>query len=153
MSEISADPQKRPYGVKGVPHRVENGQKFLMKIDIKFNISSNSDKKNGARIPEDCLGSKFMIPKILGSAEISTARSVFLKFWSCGSKNFKKWPNLKMVKNHHFSTFDAFFVVLLQTCPCCPNLPIFVSQKFLHHHGTPLENWKKCKNWNVLIFT
>ena len=28
VSEISADPQKRPYGVKGVFHRVKNGQKF-----------------------------------------------------------------------------------------------------------------------------
>ena len=39
VSEISADPQKRPYGVKGVSCRVKNGQKFLMKIDKKFNIS------------------------------------------------------------------------------------------------------------------
>ena len=39
VSEISADPQKRPYEVKGVSCRVKNGQKFLMKIDIKFNIS------------------------------------------------------------------------------------------------------------------
>ena len=39
VSEISADPQKRPYGVKGASSRVKNGQKFLMKIDKKFNIS------------------------------------------------------------------------------------------------------------------
>jgi hypothetical protein len=39
LSEISADPQKRPYGVKRVPRRIKNGHKYLMKIDIKFNIS------------------------------------------------------------------------------------------------------------------
>ena len=39
VSEISADPQKRSYEVKGVSCRVKNGQKFLMKIDKKFNIS------------------------------------------------------------------------------------------------------------------
>ena len=39
VSEISADPQKRPYGVKGVPRRVKNGQKFPLKIELKLNIS------------------------------------------------------------------------------------------------------------------
>ena len=39
VSEISADPQKRPYGVKGASSRVKNDQNFLVKIYIKFIIS------------------------------------------------------------------------------------------------------------------
>ena len=90
VSEISADPQKRPYGVKGVPHRLKNAQNFLVKIDIKFNISQNNDEKIRTCISGDFVGPKVVTPKILGSAEISAARSVFLKFWGCGSKNIKK---------------------------------------------------------------
>ena len=37
-------------------------------------------------------------------------RGRFSQFWCCGSKIFKKCSNLKMVKNHHFSTFVVFFV-------------------------------------------
>ena len=39
VSEISADPQKRPYGVKGASSRVKNDPNFLMKIYLKFIIS------------------------------------------------------------------------------------------------------------------
>ena len=39
VSEISADPQKRPYGVKGASSRVKNDPNFLVKIYIKFIIS------------------------------------------------------------------------------------------------------------------
>ena len=91
-----------------------------------------------------------MTPKILGSAEISTARSVFLKFWSCGSKIFKNDPNFKMVKNHHFSTFDDFFFLLEESTPSWPHLPNFASQKFLPTLRTPLENWKNHQNWLLL---
>ena len=50
VSEISADPQKRPYGVKGASRRVKNEQNFLMKIYLKFIISKNSGQKCRARI-------------------------------------------------------------------------------------------------------
>ncbi len=73
------DPQKRPYGVKGAPRRVKIDQNFLLKIYIKVIISWNNDEKIDTRIPGDSLGPKFMIPKILGSAEISTGRGLFLK--------------------------------------------------------------------------
>ena len=62
VSEISADPQKRPYGVKGDSSRVKNDPNFLMKIYLKFIISWNSDEKSCAFISEESLGPKVMIP-------------------------------------------------------------------------------------------
>ena len=121
-----------------------------MKIDIKFNISQNSDKKNGAHILENFLGSKFMIPKILGSAEISTVRAPILKFWSCGSKIFQKSYIFKNVKKHHFSTFVVFLLHFGQSGLSCPHLPNFASQKFLGSWGVPYENLKKNKKSTLL---
>ena len=111
VSEISADPQKRPYGVKGASSRVKNDPNFLMKIYLKFIISWNSDEKSRAFISEDSLGPKVMIPQILGSAEISTTRGDFLKFWGCGSKIFKNFKSSKISKNiifQHLLFFCCF---------------------------------------------
>ena len=79
VSEISADPQKRPYGVKRASSRVKNDQNFLVKIYIKFIISWNRDQKSRACISEDSLGPKVMIPSILGSAEISDTKIFFFQ--------------------------------------------------------------------------
>ena len=111
VSEISADPQKRPYGVKGASSRVKIDPNFLMKIYLKFIISWNSDKKSRAFISEDSLGPKVMIPQILGSAKISTTRGDFLKFWGCGSKIFKNFKSSKISKNiifQHLLFFCCF---------------------------------------------
>ena len=125
------DPQKCPYGVKGALRRVKNDQNFLAKIYIKSIISQNRCQKRGARISEDSLGPKFMIPQIWGSAEISTARGDILKLWGCGSKNFQKFQIFKNLKKHHFSTFVVFLLLWGQSGLSCSHLPNFVSQKFL----------------------
>jgi len=105
------DPQKRPYGVKGALRRVKNDQNFLAKIYIKLIISQNSGQKSRARISEESLRPKFMIPQIWGSAEISTARGDILKFWDCGSKIFKNFKFSKISKNiifQHLLFFCCF---------------------------------------------
>ena len=103
-------PQKRPYGVKGTSRRVKNGHNFLLKIGIKLNISQNNGKKIRTCTSEDFLGSKFMIPKILGSDEISIPRCVFLKFWSCGSKNIQKFQIFKNPQKTSFFNICWFFL-------------------------------------------
>ena len=86
--------------------------------------------KNATRIPEDFLGSKFMIPKIWGSAEISTVRAPFLKILSCQiflKKNFghfllrffsiffQKLPKLSnFVRNMHFDVFRHHLINISQ---------------------------------------
>ena len=130
-----------PMGSKGSFTGSKMVKNFRSKIDLKLNILSNSDEKTRTCILGDFLGPKVMIPKILGSAEISTARSVFLKFWSCGSKNFKKFSNFKMVKNDHFSTFVVFLLLFGQSGLSCTHLPNFASQKFLRAQEIPHENW------------
>ena len=50
VSEISADPRKRPYGVKGVSHRAKNGQKVLVKFDAKLLKNRNRAKKTRTRV-------------------------------------------------------------------------------------------------------
>ena len=46
VSEISADPQKRPYGVRGGSRRAKNGQKHFVKFDTKLLKNRNRAKKN-----------------------------------------------------------------------------------------------------------
>ena len=72
---------------------------------------SQIGKKIRPWVSEDFLEPKVTTPpKIWGSAEIFTGLNVFLKFWSWRSKIFKNDPTLKVVKNHHFSTFVVFFL-------------------------------------------
>ena len=79
MSEISADPQKPPYGQKFLSRR----KIFRVKNLVKFCIWDCLEAKMGQKIrpwvSEDFLGPKLTIPQIWGSAEISTGLGVFLK--------------------------------------------------------------------------
>ena len=79
MSEISADPQKSPYGQKFLSRR----KIFRVKNRVKFCIRDYSEvkmeQKIRPRISEDFLGPKVTTPEILGSAEISTGLGAFFK--------------------------------------------------------------------------
>jgi hypothetical protein len=70
VSEISADPQKRPYRPKGVSRWAKNDQKFFVKFDTKLLKNRNRENKTRTRVSEDLLGPKVTTPKILGLAEI-----------------------------------------------------------------------------------
>ena len=91
MSEISADPQKRPYGQKFLLRR----KIFRVKNLVKFYIWDCLEAKMGQKIRpwvlEDFLGPKVTTPQIWGSAEISDTKKKF--FYVCT----KTMPNLKNV--------------------------------------------------------
>ena len=141
------DPQKRPYGVKGASHRVKNGQKFLVKIDIKFIISWNSDEKIRTRISEDSLGPKFMILHNFGVGRNFCGQERIFEILGLWVKNFQKFQIFKNLKKHHFSTFVVFLLLFGQSGLSCPHLPNFASQKFLGAFGVP---WQNLKNWKKL---
>ena len=91
VSEISADPQKCPYGVRGGSRRAKNGQKHFVKFDTKLLKNRNRAKKIRTRVSGDFLGPKVTTPQIWGSAEVSAVLGVFLKICSCQlffKKNF-----------------------------------------------------------------
>ena len=115
------------------------------KIWTKFYIPKRPDAKMGKKIRTGVLKTSLMlifnVPMILGHAEIPGTLGVFFKILTCGSKIFKNDPTFKMVKNHHFSTFDDFFFYFAQSGPSCPHLPNFASQKFLHAQGASPKNW------------
>ena len=90
-------------------------------------------QKSRADVLKSFLMFIFTVPIILSDAEISAALGYVLKSMTCGTK---------MVKNHHFSTFDDFFFHFGQTGLSCSHLPNFASQKFLHQ----VRNF--CKNGN-----
>ena len=92
----------------------------------------------------DFLGPKVLVSQNWGSAEISAAMGVFLKICSCGSKSFKNVSNFKMVKNHHFSTFDDFFFLFGQTSPILPPRNFYMLWRY------PSKIEKKAKNENYL---
>jgi hypothetical protein len=129
VSEISADPQKHPYGVKGVCRKAKNGQKVFVKFDTKLLKIRNRAKKTRTRVSEDFLGLKVTTPQILGSAEILAGLGVFFKICSCQlffKKNlvtfyccfFQFSPrNYQQVKVNNLTGFENFsthHVVFLQ---------------------------------------
>ena len=83
MSEISADPQKSPYGQKFLSRRKIFRVKNRVKFCIRECLEVKMDQKIRPRVSEDFLGPKVTTPQIWGSAEISTGLGVFLKILSC----------------------------------------------------------------------
>ena len=79
MSEISADPQKSPYGQKFLSRRKIFRVKNRVKFCIRECLEVRMGQKIRPRVSEDFLGPKVTTPQILGSAEISTGLGVFLK--------------------------------------------------------------------------
>jgi hypothetical protein len=58
--------------------------------------------KNGARIFEEFLGPKLMVPKILGSAEISTVMSAMFEILVLWVKIFSKINHLQKCQKTSF---------------------------------------------------
>ncbi len=90
-SEISADPQKPPWGQKFLPQRLKMTLKVLVKFDTKLLKNRNRPKKTRTWVSEDFLGPKVTTPQIWGSTESSAGLGVFLKICSCQlffKKNF-----------------------------------------------------------------
>ncbi len=91
VSEISADPQKTPWGQKCLPQRLKMTLKVLVKFDTKLLKNRSRAKKTRTRVSGDFLEPKITTPKIWGSAEVSAVLGVFLKICSCQlffKKNF-----------------------------------------------------------------
>jgi hypothetical protein len=84
VSEISADPQKRPYGAKGVSRRPKNGQKVFVKFDTKLLKTRNRAKKTRTRVSEDFLRSTATTPKFGGRQKFLRVWAYFWKFWVDG---------------------------------------------------------------------
>ena len=116
---------------------------------MKFNSQVHIRPKRGQKIRAWVLTSFLVLNlafrMILRYVEISGTLGVFFKILTCGSKIFKNDPTFKMVKNHHFSTFDDFFFYFGQSGPSCLHLPNFASQKFLGAQGVPCQNLKNRK--------
>ena len=127
-----SDPQKRPNLQKFLPRRAFLDPKIWTKFYIPKRPNAKMAQKIRAGVLKTSLMLIFTVPMILGHAEISGTLGVFFKIFTCGSKIFKNDPTFKMVKNHHFSTFDDFFFYYGQSGPSFLHLPNFASQKFLH---------------------
>ena len=134
------DPQKRPNRPKFLPRRGQNGQKFHVKFFSKLRKKWNRGQIWYPGLLTASLRPNFVISKILGPAENSTPQGIFLDILTCGSKNFQKSPTSKIVQNHQFSTFVVFLLFFGQSCPSCPHLPNFASQKFLDAWRVSSEN-------------
>ena len=99
VSEISADLQKRPYGVKGVSHRAKNGQKVLVKFDTKLLKNRNRANKTRTRVSED-----FLRPKVTTPSNFGVGKNF------CGSGCiFENFELLDFFQKHFYSLFTILF--------------------------------------------
>jgi len=141
VSEISADPQKSPYGQKFLSRRKIFRVKNRVKFCIRECLEVRMGQKIRPRVSEDFLGPKVTTPQIWGSAEISTGLGVFLKilsyriFWKKIFSHFlllffsiffqklskikgqyfgRKWPKLSnFVRNMFFEVFRHHLINIL----------------------------------------
>ena len=126
-----SDPQKRPYGQKFLPRRAFLPPKFRTKFYSQNHPESKMGRKILPGVSKTSFGLTFTIFIIFQVCRNFYDSGRIFENLTCGSNFFQKSPILKMVKNHHFSTFVVFIFHFGQSGLNCPHLPNFASQKFL----------------------